>query len=359
MIFFILLLLLIILYKSKFNFKSFNTDYISIEQTKCINAIFVVLVFLSHVKTYIYLDDVWFNSYFLKINILLDQLIVTTFLFFSGFGIMESIKKKKEKYINSMPKKRLLNTFINFDIAVLLFFICDLITNQIHNYSIKDILLSFTGWSSIGNSNWYIFDILVLYLFTWISFKIFNKSNIKAIWSTTILSLFFIYFLKISKDVYWYNTILCYVAGMFYSYFKPKIEKFICENNKTYLFTLFVCCIGFVILYKFLKGYSFMLYELTSIIFVIIILLICMKFSFKNKILTYLGNNIFWIYILQRIPMMLLKHYNLNNYNSYLFIIICFILTLLLTELVKLLIKLFNKTTSLIGNKYLHSKSEL
>ena len=73
----------------------------SIDQTRCINAIFVILVFLSHVKTYVILDDVWYNSYFLKINIYLSQLIVTTFLFFSGFGIMESIKNKKELYINT------------------------------------------------------------------------------------------------------------------------------------------------------------------------------------------------------------------------------------------------------------------
>ena len=134
MIFFLILLILIVLYKSKINLKNFNTNYMSIDQTRCINAIFVILVFLSHVKTYVILDDVWYNSYFLKINIYLSQLIVTTFLFFSGFGIMESIKNKKELYINSIPKKRFLNTLINFDFAILLFLICNLLIGE--NYII-------------------------------------------------------------------------------------------------------------------------------------------------------------------------------------------------------------------------------
>lgn len=33
--------------------------------------------------------------------------------------------------------------------------------------SLKTILLSMVCWESIGNSNWYIFAILCLYLLTW------------------------------------------------------------------------------------------------------------------------------------------------------------------------------------------------
>ena len=42
----------------------------------------------------------------------------------------------------------------------------------------KTILLSFTGWVGIGNSNWYMFDIFVLYILLFVSFyflKWFDK----------------------------------------------------------------------------------------------------------------------------------------------------------------------------------------
>lgn len=354
MLFFLLLLILVILYKSKFNFKNFNKDYLSIEQTKCVNAVFVILVFLSHVKNYITLENVWYNSYYLKINTFIGQLMVTTFLFFSGFGIMESIKKKKEQYINNIPKKRIFSTLLNFDFAVLLFLICALFIGK--NYDLSRILLSFTGWSSIGNSNWYIFDILILYTITWISFKVFNKNNFKGMIGTIILSLFFICFLNATKQPYWYNTILCYPAGMLFSYYKNKIENLICENNKTYLFISFICIAAFILLYKFSKVSNILIYELTAIFFVIVILLICMKFSFKNIFLIYLGNNIFWIYILQRIPMIILRFYKVHTYNSFLFIILSFILTLLLTELVKLFFKALTLLSNYLKNKLIYKQ---
>lgn len=353
MLFFVLLLILIILYKSKLNFKSFNKDYLSIEQTKCVNAVFVILVFLSHVKNYITLENIWYNSYYLRINALIGQLMVTTFLFFSGFGIMESIKRK-DQYINSIPKKRIFSTLLNFDFSILLFLICSLIVGK--SYHLNRILLSFTGWSSIGNSNWYIFAILTLYLITWISFKVFNKNNLKGIIGTIILSLFFICFLKGTKQSYWYNTILCYPAGMLFSYYRNKLENLICENNKTYFFISFICVATFILLYKFSKVSNIIIYELTAIFFVIVILLICMKFSFKNNILLYLGNNIFWIYILQRIPMIILHYYKIHNYNAFLFIILSFILTLLLTEFVKLFFKFFTLLTTYLKNKLIYKQ---
>lgn len=348
MIFFLLLLIIITLYKCKFNFKNFNKDYLSIEKTKCINGFFVIIIFLSHVKKYFTLEDIWYNSYYLKINTFIGQLMVTTFLFFSGFGIMESIRNKKEKYVNSIPKKRILNTFINFDFAVLLFLLCNLFIGK--KYNLSRLFLSFMGWSSIGNSSWYIFAILILYAITWICFKVFDKNNLKGIIGTTILSLFFISFLKLFKEPYWYNTILCYPAGMLFSHYKNKIENLICENNKTYLFISAICITTFILLYKF--STSLLIYELLAILFVVLILLLCMKFSFKNKILNYLGNNVFWIYMLQRIPMMLLRFYKVHKYNQFLFVIICFILTILLTELVKLFFKLFGLISLYLKNNF-------
>ena len=195
MIFFLLILLIFILYKSKLHIKNFNLNYTDIDQTKSINAIFVIIVFLAHVSTYINLNDIWYNQYYIFFRNYLAQLIVTTFLFISGFGIMESIKSKKEKYINSIPRKRILNTFINFAIAIVLFIISNQIIGDYHN--LKDIFIAFTGWISIGNSNWYIFDILMLYTFTWISFRIFENNNLKGIFATLILSIIFIVFLNI------------------------------------------------------------------------------------------------------------------------------------------------------------------
>ena len=145
--------------------KNSNKDYLNKENTTCIKGIFILIVFYSHLCKYIpYQSTKDFLMYDLRQ--FLGQLMVTMFLFYSGYGIYESIKKKKNNYINNIPIKRILITLLNFDIAVLIY----AVINQLigNSKSIQEILLAFTGWISIGNDCWYIFAILLLYLSTYI-----------------------------------------------------------------------------------------------------------------------------------------------------------------------------------------------
>ena len=83
----------------------FYSDYCSPKNTNTINAIFSILIFLSHAVTYVKLDGVLDGPYF-EFRSFLGQLVVVTYLFFSGFGIMESIKKKGIPYVKAMPVQR-------------------------------------------------------------------------------------------------------------------------------------------------------------------------------------------------------------------------------------------------------------
>ena len=140
------------LYGMKFSGKEFRTDNMSPQTTTAVNGIFTVLVFMCHIintSTYQYggLADKIFRDY---LNI--GQLVVVTFLFFSGYGIAESLRKKPG-YAKKMPYYRIFRVWLNFSAALLLWLIFDLIRGTALNA--KMILLSFTGWESLGNSNWF------------------------------------------------------------------------------------------------------------------------------------------------------------------------------------------------------------
>ena len=153
----------------------FNTDYLSKESTTAINGIFVFLVFLCHAIGYVTVDpsiDVQWTT----MHSYMGQLVVVPFLFFSGYGIMCSIKAKGTTYVKGMFKKRFLPLLLHFDIAVFLYFLLNLIFIK-RSYSLKDTLLAFLTWTSIGNSNWYIGAMLLLYIIVrYITSKIFNIS---------------------------------------------------------------------------------------------------------------------------------------------------------------------------------------
>ena len=232
----LVLLIFIILYKSKFIKQGINEEYISIKTTKIINGIFVIFIFLSHSFQYINYSDSWIDRYGIFVISNIGQLMVTTFLFFSGYGIYESIKNKKEDYIDSIPKKRILNTLIKFDIAVLIFCIVSYILNI--RYNIKTILLSFLGLESVGNSNWYIFVILVLYLITYLVFKLLRVKNVIKIGVVTACTLLYMFIMANFKETWWYNTALCYPLGMWFSLYKSKIEEKLKMNEKYYYLAL-------------------------------------------------------------------------------------------------------------------------
>lgn len=137
------------------------SDYLGREQCDSIKGVFILFVFFSHFMGYV--GRV--GGYVIDTH--LGQMMVTLFLFYSGYGVMESIKKKGDEYVKSMPKRRILTTLVNFDIAVLAFIALDLILGR--PITIKLTLLSFVCWESVGNSNWYIFAIICCYIAAFVS----------------------------------------------------------------------------------------------------------------------------------------------------------------------------------------------
>ena len=304
--------------------------YLSKEETTNIKGIFTIMILMSHFRDYTNLDS---GSIYVKILSLFGQLMVTMFLFYSGYGIMESLTKKKN-YMKSFFCHRFLKTLIHFDLAVIIYIIVSLIMGN--NYRISSYLLSFIGWTSVGNSNWFMFVILGLYLITYISNITFSKNKLVGLISTTLLSFTLIGFLYFFKEGWWYNIILCYPCGMWYSYFKEKIENIVLEKYK--YVSLILITIIFIFLYKF--SHNVIIYELLACIFCLLVINFTYIFHLGNKILSFLGLYSFEIYILQRIPYNVLsKVFN----NNLIFFVISLVCTIIISIMFKYLTDFIDK----------------
>ena len=71
----------------------FCENYLSRENTISVKGIFVLLVIAQHFVTYVKLDGIYDGGY-LQLRQFLGQNIVTVFLFYSGYGVFESINYK-------------------------------------------------------------------------------------------------------------------------------------------------------------------------------------------------------------------------------------------------------------------------
>lgn len=325
----------------------FNTDYLSKESTTAINGIFVFLVFLCHAIGYVKVEptvDVQWTT----MHSYMGQLVVVPFLFFSGYGIMCSIKAKGSAYVKGMFKKRFLPLLLHFDIAVFLYFLLNLIFIK-KDYSLKDTLLAFLTWTSIGNSNWYIGSMLLLYITVIISFLVFKKHKFPALVTMTILTLIIILLIvRTDKPSYWYNTMLVFTFGMWYGYLKEKIDSIVMKNNFTYILSLLMASGVFVVLFD--RRHSRTIYHsVWSIAFAAIIILVMMKVKIGNPILSALGKHVFSIYILQRIPMLLIRHFGITE-SSFNFVILSFPATVFIALI-------FDKAIAFIDKKLFFRKT--
>lgn len=342
MVFFVLALAMVVFASSKVYGKNeFNNDYISRDGTAPIKGIFVFLILLSHASNYFrqQMSGVFDDAYF-AVRVHMVQMIVVMFLFYSGYGIMEQIKKRKFTYVKSILTKRFPNLLLNYDIAAVFYIILALFTNP-KSLTVSRIFQLFIGWEGLGNSTWFICVTLILYLLTFISFlpikKLKNPDSfmyqlifIIVLTGLTILLIFLLK--KAGKDAWWYNTIFLFPFGFWYSHFKTKIEKLVMKSDLSYVISLSLMVIFYVLL-SLHKNDNLVCYILFGCVFALTIVVITMKVKIESPILNWYGDHVFSIYILQRIPMTLLWCTGLATANRYSFTILSIAITCIVAAL--------------------------
>lgn len=318
-------------------------DYMSVASTTSVKGIFIIMIVFSHIYLSMSLDNsIIFNSLYKAITYnIIDQSVVVMFFFYSGYALMYQRNKRGLDYVKSMPSKRILKTFLHFDMFVLLFLIVQLLLG--HRYSASQIVLSFIGWDSFGNQNWYIFIILILYLFTYLAFMISRKNDKPAIAMVAVLTAAMVLILMQSQRRYWWDTAMCYPLGMVYYLIREKAEAFMNKKKINYYISLFVsvvCTVVFLGLYYFAGRNPFAMI-LKNMVFAVFILLVTMKVKISNPILNFCGKNLFLIYIIHMLPIIVLNHFSIAQ-KPILFIVLTWVCIIVLTVLSAKLLKIID-----------------
>ena len=299
---------------------------LSIQQCNAIKGISILLVFVSHANQYVnghgYGYSMLGDQWFLAINEGIGQLCVVMFLFYSGYGTELSILNKGENYAKRIPKRRCLTTLLNFDVAVIVFLVVSLLIGR--TVTLSKFCLALTGWESIGNSNWYIFDIILCYFISFLATRIATSARNRFL-AILVLTLLLIAALYMLKPFWWYDTLLAYPAGAFVAWRK---DRFFELARKRYWVVLATSLLSFVLLINF--GLAHVLtYNLASVMFAVLVVTITMRIKVENPVLVWLGANLFPIYIYHHVPMMVTAELfpSFVASQAVLFCVICFAVT--------------------------------
>lgn len=317
---------LLCLWGLRFHFgKEYNQEYLSVVRTQAVKGAFVLLVFFSHIGSYMTVAR-WRDALVMRLIAEVDQTMVAMFLFYSGYGVMESVRKKGAAYVAAMPKKRILDTLFRFDCAVVLFGILAVLRGE--SLKISQVILSFVGWSTLGNSNWYIFAMLVLYTLTWIAFRTAGtECPLRAIALVFLGTVLYMLILSncTDKGLYWYDSVLCYMMGMLWSCFAGTTAE-VCLHKWIPWAVMILASVAAFGWFS-MAEYTTLNRILRNLTFTLVMVLASMRVSSRNPILCWCGKHLFPLYILQRIPMIVLKDLGLAQDRQTLYIAACFVTT--------------------------------
>lgn len=330
-----------------------DNHYLTRNWTAFVNALFITLVVCSHglilFQTSI-LDYKQEQLVALSIS-QFGQLIVTTFFFYSGYGIMYSLHHR-EGYVNKLMSPRFTQLSLNYLIAVLIYFVVHCILEQ--EVALLYLLHGTHCYPPLGNPTWFILITLLIYLLTFCCFRITGKGRPMIATGLLTAVLIACSFLIIKhKPAHWVNTMLCFPAGMFYCMKGEHLESFI---NKTR-----IPCIVWAILmmytghqlYHLNVQYLVSIYTQNAggILFALGTTWLFGSFTWERPsgILTWIGgSSLFTIYMFHLLPMRVLTRLDMNTGNPYLVWFYVFAATCILVPTMNLL---FKKANSLLIKK--------
>ncbi len=314
-----------------------NIKFVDINISNCIKGIAAIFIMLGH---YV-MDYPWYITMFFS-----GHLWVAVFFFFSGYGLKYSYQNK-HNYLNNFILKKAKQIYLPFFIAESVYAVSlALISKSISISNIYNLLLSCLGLRLSNGSLWYVVEILVIYFVFYLSKKLLkNRLLSEGIWIPLYLA-FLLFAVLNDIDTCWYISTLTFLIGYYYDLLYKFLYRF---TKDTVLKALTVLL--FTVIYSLTKYYSYTHSSIGSIpytyvvtflnlisapLFISFCIVICsfIKDSFKIGILLkILGNISYEIYLWHMCVFMLV---NLIEINSIFRIIISFLLTLVLSCILKL-----------------------
>ena len=115
---------------------------------------------------------------------------------------------------------------------------------------------------------------------------------------------------------------LCYPAGMWYGFFKEKIDVKL-KTTKNYILAALILLALLLVVYK--TRQQICMYAIGAVVFALVVVMFTMKMQLGNSLLEFTGKHLFGLYIMQRLPMALLQHTAIGA-NAYVYTVVCFLL---------------------------------
>lgn len=244
--------------------------------------------------------------------------VVAMFFFMTGYGLTISYMKKGSSYLQHFIKYRIWKVLSPYLVAILIYALYRYVYYP--DFNLYKALISKLDFSEVLlPTSWFIVAIILFYIAFYIVMSVCKKMSISIIFLFGYtIAYYFVFNKLLSFGPWWTKTIFAVIIGMIYAYNEKKVQ-FLIKNNG--ILTVAFMGGGFLLLYVVLPivcgKYSFQLpnsYYLftTAVIPLFVVLAMSYTGFFSNKLLSYIGQYSYEIYLVQGALCNELMRYNSN-----------------------------------------------
>lgn len=199
-------------------------------------------------------------------------------------------------------------------------------------------------------------SILVIYILYYLIYKYFPKKRVVYIGIALIIYSFISFW--ITDGFLYFQSVFAFESGILWAIYKEKIDRSLKREKYYFLFLILAFFIfSLTLLIGNLNLSNVVLINIisktmSSVFFVVLVLLIVMKIELKNKLTSYLGKIFFEIYIIQWVGIRLWHSQKLYIKNDLIYLCVSVLTTIVLAIIIHPMINFINKKIKELLNLY-------
>ena len=323
-----------------------NKEYLNVKSTSGLRGFLALGIIFHHISPLVKTGEEFSNFSYM------GTYIVSIFFFLSAYGLYVQ-NESRENYLDNFLVKRLSKIIVPFFIISLIYIFYRFVNGQL--IDLNFFINLFKQGSTIIYNGWFVDIIILMYIFFYISFKLFQNKFLSIVLNTIFITCYICLAIKLGYNFWWYNSALAFAIGLIWAKNQNKIDRVL--EKYYFIVIILVTVLLFVshkydILLKYLHledSYSYALAaNLDNIIFTIYFIIVFLKkINFSNVYLTLIGRISFELYMIHGLVISMLgKIFVSSRVNDVLFTLFVLIVSLIFAWIINKIINVIIQKVS-------------
>ena len=323
-----------------------NKEYLSVKSTSGLRGFLALGIIFHHLSPLVKSGEEFSNFSYM------GTYIVSIFFFLSAYGLYVQ-NERRENYLDNFLVKRLSKIIVPFFIISLIYIFYRFVNGQL--IDLNFFINLFKKGSTIIYNGWFVDIIILMYIFFYISFKLFQNKFLSIVLNTIFIICYICLAIKLGYNFWWYNSALTFAIGLIWAKNQNKIDRVI--EKYYFIVIILVTVLLFVshkydVLLKYLHiedSYSYALAaNLDNIIFTIYFIIVFLKkINFSNIYLILIGSISFELYMIHGLVISMLgKIFVSSRVNDVLFTLFVLIVSLIFAWIINKIINVIIQKVS-------------